>query len=188
MGRADFGRDIMASADRIGTATPVDLTHPDDHATINYTGGTTGKSKGAIRRHHSTAAMSVAVSADFEFPAVPRYLAAAPITDVVLRAKYWAGKRDRWDELCSYHNSNLMLRSRAQRGVSKHGQRYVWCPPFETRPTAAPQGEVMRSSEFLPRRVDTFSPALRRRPARHRRPITSAAVRSRARCARWRGE
>src|SRR5258708_32792937 len=60
MGRADFGRDVMASADRIGTATPVDLTHPDDYATINYTGGTTGKSKGAIRRHRSTAAMSVA--------------------------------------------------------------------------------------------------------------------------------
>src|SRR5260370_2648529 len=82
MGRADFGRDVMASADRIGMATPVDLTHPDDYATINYTGGTTGKSKGAIRRHRSTAAMSAAVSADFQFPAVPRYLAAAPITHV----------------------------------------------------------------------------------------------------------
>ena len=55
---------------------------PDDYAIINYTGGTTGKSKGAIRRHRSTAAMSVAVSADFEFPAMPRYLAAAPITHV----------------------------------------------------------------------------------------------------------
>jgi len=82
MGRADFGRDVMAAADRIGSAVPVDLTHPDDYATINYTGGTTGKSKGAIRRHRSTAAMTVAVSADFEFPAVPRYLAAAPITHV----------------------------------------------------------------------------------------------------------
>ena len=82
MGRADFGRDVMEAADRIGTAVPVDLTHPDDYATINYTGGTTGKSKGAIRRHRSTAAMTVAVAADFEFPAVPRYLAAAPITHV----------------------------------------------------------------------------------------------------------
>ena len=82
MGRADFGRDMMGAAERIGTAVPVDLTHPDDYATINYTGGTTGKSKGAIRRHRSTAAMTVAVAADFEFPAVPRYLAAAPITHV----------------------------------------------------------------------------------------------------------
>jgi fatty-acyl-CoA synthase len=82
MGRADFGRDVLAAAEKIGAAAPVDLTDPGDYAVINYTGGTTGKSKGAIRRHRSTAAMSVAVSADFEFPAVPRYLAAAPITHV----------------------------------------------------------------------------------------------------------
>ena len=59
MGRADFGRDVMAAAEKIGAAAPVDLTDPDDYATINYTGGTTGKSKGAIRRHRSTAAMTV---------------------------------------------------------------------------------------------------------------------------------
>ncbi len=82
MGRADFGRDLMAAADRIGAAAPVDLTRPDDYAVINYTGGTTGKSKGAIRRHRSTAAMTLAVAADFELPEVPRYLAAAPITHV----------------------------------------------------------------------------------------------------------
>src|SRR4029077_7813028 len=75
-------RDVMLAAEKIGTAAPVDLTDPDDYATINYTGGTTGKSKGAIRRHRSTAAMTVAVAADFEFPDVPRYLAAAPITHV----------------------------------------------------------------------------------------------------------
>jgi fatty-acyl-CoA synthase len=82
MGRADFGRDVMAAAEKIGAAVPVDLADPDDYAIISYTGGTTGKSKGAIRRHRSTAAMSVAVAADFEFPDVPRYLAAAPITHV----------------------------------------------------------------------------------------------------------
>ncbi len=82
MGKADFGRDVMAAADKVGAASPVDLTDADDYAVINYTGGTTGKSKGAIRRHRSTAAMSVAVAADFEFPDVPRYLAAAPITHV----------------------------------------------------------------------------------------------------------
>ena len=82
MGRADFGRDVMAAAEKIGEATPVDLTDADDYAIINYTGGTTGKSKGAIRRHRSTAASTLAVAADFEFPTVPRYLAAAPITHV----------------------------------------------------------------------------------------------------------
>ena len=82
MGKADFGRDLMAAAERIGEASPVDLATPDDYAVINYTGGTTGKSKGAIRRHRSTAAMTTAVAADFEFPETPRYLAAAPITHV----------------------------------------------------------------------------------------------------------
>src|SRR5207237_7639665 len=82
MGRADFGRDVMAWAERLGEASPIDLTDADDYAIINYTGGTTGKSKGAIRRHRSTTAMSLAVAADFELPAVPHYLAAAPITHV----------------------------------------------------------------------------------------------------------
>src|SRR5262249_1397045 len=37
---------------------------------------------GAIRRHHSNSASTLAIAADFELPAVPRYLAAAPITHV----------------------------------------------------------------------------------------------------------
>ena len=82
MGGADFGRDLLDAAEKIGEASPVDLTLPSDYSTINYTGGTTGKSKGAIRRHRSNAAMTLAVAADFEFPATPRYLAAAPITHV----------------------------------------------------------------------------------------------------------
>jgi len=82
MGRADFGRDVMAAAEKAGEASAVDLTDADDYAIINYTGGTTGKSKGAIRRHRSTAASAISIAADFEFPDVPRYLAAAPITHV----------------------------------------------------------------------------------------------------------
>ncbi len=82
MGRADFGRDVMAAAEKAGEASAIDLTDADDYAIINYTGGTTGKSKGAIRRHRSTAASAIAIAADFEFPDVPRYLAAAPITHV----------------------------------------------------------------------------------------------------------
>src|SRR5262245_56412202 len=40
----------------------------------------------------------------------------------------------------------LILRSRAKRGVSKDGnEQNVCCPPFETRPAAAPQGEVILS-------------------------------------------
>ncbi|WP_395711601.1 AMP-binding protein [Reyranella sp.] len=82
MGKADFGRDVMLAGEAIGAATPVDVSHPDDYAILNYTGGTTGKSKGAIRRHRSSVASTLAIAADFEFPATPRYLAAAPITHV----------------------------------------------------------------------------------------------------------
>src|SRR5262249_55207283 len=66
MGKADFGRDLMAGAEKIGEASPVDLASASDYSTLNYTGGTTGKSKGAIRRHQSNAAMTLAVAADFE--------------------------------------------------------------------------------------------------------------------------
>jgi len=82
MGKADFGRDLLAAAEKIGEAHPVDLASAGDYSIINYTGGTTGKSKGAVRRHRASADGVLAVSADFEFPARPRYLAAAPITHV----------------------------------------------------------------------------------------------------------
>lgn len=82
IGKASFGRDLMAAAEKIGSASPVDLASADDYGIINYTGGTTGKSKGAIRRHRALSNGMQAVSADFEFPATPRYLAAAPITHV----------------------------------------------------------------------------------------------------------
>src|SRR5260370_24358110 len=82
MGRADFGRDVLAAAEKIGTAAPGDLTDPDDYAVINYTGGTTGKSKGAIRRHRSTAAMTVAGAPQLQRSARPRVVSSrrhAPI-------------------------------------------------------------------------------------------------------------
>ncbi|HEY4171133.1 MAG TPA: AMP-binding protein [Reyranella sp.] len=82
LGKADFGRDLLAAAEKIGEASPVDLASADAYSIINYTGGTTGKSKGAIRRHRASSDGVLAVSADFEFPATPRYLAAAPITHV----------------------------------------------------------------------------------------------------------
>jgi len=82
LGKADFGTDLLAAVESIGEASPVDLASPDDYSIINYTGGTTGKSKGAIRRHRASTDGVLAISADFELPATPRYLAAAPITHV----------------------------------------------------------------------------------------------------------
>lgn len=82
MGRAGFGRDLLAAADKAGSVSPVDLTHIDDRAIVNYTGGTTGRSKGAIRRHRALAATALSIAAEFGLPDQPRYLAAAPITHV----------------------------------------------------------------------------------------------------------
>ena len=63
MGKADFGRDLLGAAHAIGATNPVDLASSDDYSIINYTGGTTGKSKGAIRRHRHNAAATISIAA-----------------------------------------------------------------------------------------------------------------------------
>lgn len=80
--RADYGVDLMAAAREIGTTNPRDLAIPDDEATLNYTGGTTGKSKGALRTHRQLGPAAPAILADFEIPESPRYLTVAPISHV----------------------------------------------------------------------------------------------------------
>ena len=54
--------------------------------------------------------------------------------------------------------SDLILRSRALRGVSKDGpiRRGLW-PSFETRPSDAPQDEVTGLGYTSPRNCDTAS-------------------------------
>jgi fatty-acyl-CoA synthase len=82
LGPASFGRNLLAAAEAIGESTPRFTARPDDLATLNYTGGTTGKSKAAVRRQRAHAAMYRAILCDFELPATPHYLAAAPISHV----------------------------------------------------------------------------------------------------------
>jgi fatty-acyl-CoA synthase len=82
LGRADYGTDLLAAAEAAGSATPRDLAGPDDVAALNYTGGTTGKSKGALRYHRQLAGFAAAVLADFELPDTPSYLTVAPISHV----------------------------------------------------------------------------------------------------------
>src|SRR5699024_4926721 len=59
-----------------------DLALPSDIAILNYTGGTTGRSKGALRRHTALTSGVEAILTDFEIPADPRYLAIGPISHV----------------------------------------------------------------------------------------------------------
>jgi fatty-acyl-CoA synthase len=82
IGPADYGVDLLAAAEAAGATNALDLAGIDDVAALNYTGGTTGKSKGALRRHREYAPFAAAILGDFEIPADPRFLAVAPISHV----------------------------------------------------------------------------------------------------------
>ena len=82
LGRAEYGVDLLSASDTVGSTVPKDLAGPDDVAALSYTGGTTGKSKGAVRRHRELAGFASAVLSNFEIPDNPRFLAVAPISHV----------------------------------------------------------------------------------------------------------
>lgn len=82
VGAADYGVNLVTEAANIGAASAKVLARPSDFSMLGYTGGTTGKSKGAIRRHPSTVAMTNAILADFEWPEEITYLSVAPISHV----------------------------------------------------------------------------------------------------------
>ncbi|WP_327287838.1 AMP-binding protein [Streptomyces sp. NBC_01198] len=77
----EFGVDLVSAARNVGTASPWSIFEPGDVATINYTGGTTGHPKGAVRLNSPSPSLSYSdVLADFEIPMTPRYLAVAPMS------------------------------------------------------------------------------------------------------------
>ncbi|MBD5656819.1 MAG: AMP-binding protein [Candidatus Eremiobacteraeota bacterium] len=80
LGAAAYGTDLSSAAATVGSARACDLADATDVATLNYTGGTTGRSKGVLRRHAQAVAMTNGISASFEFSATPRFLAVAPIS------------------------------------------------------------------------------------------------------------
>src|SRR5215218_3598640 len=82
IGRASYGVDLLVAAEKAGSAKALSLAGPDDIATLNYTGGTTGKSKGALRYHREYGGFTSAILSGFEIPDTPRYLTVAPISHV----------------------------------------------------------------------------------------------------------
>ncbi|WP_315812383.1 AMP-binding protein [Bradyrhizobium sp. SZCCHNR2028] len=82
LGQAGYGADLLAAIEQAGHATARNFATPDDIATLNYTGGTTGKSKGALRHHREYGGFATAILADFEIPERARYLTVAPISHV----------------------------------------------------------------------------------------------------------
>jgi fatty-acyl-CoA synthase len=82
IGPARVGRDLLALADDVGENSPRNLASAASPANLSYTGGTTGKSKAAVRSQGTQAAISLAILADFELPVTPRLLCVAPISHV----------------------------------------------------------------------------------------------------------
>jgi fatty-acyl-CoA synthase len=82
LGPADYGIDLLQTAEQAGTATARCFADPDDVALLGYTGGTTGKSKGVLRHHRDYAGFATAILGEFEIPEAPRYLTVAPISHV----------------------------------------------------------------------------------------------------------
>ncbi len=68
LGPASYGADLLAAIEAAGSATARCFAGPDDISTLNYTGGTTGKSKGALRYHRELSGFANAILADFEIP------------------------------------------------------------------------------------------------------------------------
>jgi len=82
LGAANYGADLLQAVETAGSATARCFAGPDDLSTLSYTGGTTGRSKGALRYHHQLSGFAGAILADFEIPETPRYLTVAPISHV----------------------------------------------------------------------------------------------------------
>ena len=82
LGPAEYGTDLLKAIEAAGHATPRCFAGPDDIATLNYTGGTTGRSKGALRYHRQNGGFAGSILADFEIPEAARYLTVAPISHV----------------------------------------------------------------------------------------------------------
>lgn len=81
LGKADGGADLLALSD--GAAPePVDLSIGKEVATLSYTGGTTGRQKGVAKSGAANAHATLQILADFDMPAMPRFLAVAPISHV----------------------------------------------------------------------------------------------------------
>jgi fatty-acyl-CoA synthase len=82
-GPSELAEDLESA---VAGATPVravDVADRADVAQINYTGGTTGRSRAIVRRQPAALALlATAVLADFELPPEPRYLALAPFSHV----------------------------------------------------------------------------------------------------------
>ena len=109
LGKASTGPDLLALAASGDHTTPRDESQPSDIATLNYTGGTTGRQKGVVRNSAQVTQMAITMNSELQIPDAPQYLAIAAISHVsgptggmignVGQANYMAAKMDvfGWD-------------------------------------------------------------------------------------------
>jgi fatty-acyl-CoA synthase len=75
--------DLLSEAAQAVGSTARDVSRAEDVALVNYTGGTTGRAKGVVRRKTPAAyQLAITTLADFEISSGASYLAVAPITHV----------------------------------------------------------------------------------------------------------
>ncbi|GAB3294752.1 AMP-binding protein [Epidermidibacterium keratini] len=82
MGPSPYAEDLTSAAEAVGEQPVRQIADASDHAIINYTGGTTGRPKGAWRRHRSVVQGAVDIITDFAIPRAARYLMVAPMSHV----------------------------------------------------------------------------------------------------------
>ncbi|MBY8824317.1 AMP-binding protein [Sphingomonas colocasiae] len=80
MGPCDAFDDLSARIDAAAPAPLTDEAESEDIAWLVYTGGTTGRSKGVMLSHRSIVAMNQNITAEWEWPALPRYAMVTPIS------------------------------------------------------------------------------------------------------------
>jgi fatty-acyl-CoA synthase len=79
-GPCEAAIDICAASDAASPLPLVDEADAEDIAWLVYTGGTTGRSKGVMLSHRSLVTMTTIISAEWEWPADPRYAMVTPIS------------------------------------------------------------------------------------------------------------
>lgn len=74
--------DIIARARKNNATVVENIGLHDSPASLNFTGGTTGRPKAVVRTARGVGQMTLAILADFNWPQDARYLAVAPISHV----------------------------------------------------------------------------------------------------------
>ncbi|WP_153504796.1 AMP-binding protein [Cumulibacter manganitolerans] len=82
MGAAPYADDLTSAAAAVGDQPFLTIGEPDDRSIVNYTGGTTGRPKGAERRQRNVVQGAIDVLTDFNIPHGAQYLMVAPMSHV----------------------------------------------------------------------------------------------------------